>query len=308
MPPTSNAGPSRSQLRLVNTRADLADRPQPANQERAYCARELVIATLPHQNPKGNPPEWVRRNGFFTLSIRPGYKTDPDTGERVCIGYPFGVIPRLVLFWITTEVLRTRERRIELSDSLNEFMREVGLSPETGGGKRSDSRRLREQMERLVRSTISFDYSTPDNAGWLDMQIAPNGELWWDPHRPDQTALFGSWIELGEKFYEALLAHPVPLDLRAIRALKSSPLALDLYAWMSYRYFVVSRKDKPAFVPWRELKKQLGSDYSSVKGFKRRSKDALHKLLALYPDLDVEEVDGGLEIYPGRPLLDQRRF
>jgi hypothetical protein len=30
-------------------------------------------------------------------------------------------------------------------------------------------------------------------------------------------------------FFEQLVAAPVPLDLRAVRALKRSPLALDLY-------------------------------------------------------------------------------
>ena len=70
-------------------------------------------------------------------------------------------------------------------------MRELGLSPETGRGKRSDAKRLRDQMERLFRSTISFDYQAAGHAAWLDMQIAPKGELWWDPKQPDQAVLFG---------------------------------------------------------------------------------------------------------------------
>lgn len=298
--------PTRTHRRILDSRAALADQPQPENAERAYCARELVIATLPHQNPKGNPAEWFRQNGAYTLSIRPGYKTDAETGERICIGYPFGVIPRLLLFWMTTEVLRTRERRLQLSDSLNGFMREIGLSPETGGGKRSDYRRLRDQSERLFRATISFDYSSTERSGWLDMPIAPHGEMWWSPAHPDQSSMFGSWVELGEKFYEAILAHPVPLDLRAIRALKSSPLALDLYAWISYRHFRACRQDKPAFIPWRELKKQLGASYGNVKDFKRYAKQGLRKLLALYPHLTVEDIDGGLQIKPGRPLIADR--
>jgi hypothetical protein len=44
--------------------------------------------------------------------------------------------------------------------------------------------------------------------GWI-MQVAPEGELWWDPKRPDQ----GSWIELGEKFFQAITTVPVPTDL-----------------------------------------------------------------------------------------------
>jgi hypothetical protein len=64
------------------------------------------------------------------------------------------------------------------------------------------------------------------------MQIATRGEFWWSPRDPTQGALWGSWIELGERFFEAITAAPVPLDMRALKALKRSPLALDLYAWL----------------------------------------------------------------------------
>jgi hypothetical protein len=33
------------------------------------------------------------------------------------IGYPFGSIPRLLLFWITTEAVQTKVRRLELGKS-----------------------------------------------------------------------------------------------------------------------------------------------------------------------------------------------
>jgi hypothetical protein len=118
-----------------------------------------------------------------------------------------------------------------------DFVRAVGLNPHTGEGKRSDSKRLKEQMRRLFRCHISFQASETDQQRgqgerWRDMAVAPDGELWWHPH-PDQTALWESWIELGEKFFNAVIASPVPLDMRALRALKRSPLALDLYALIS---------------------------------------------------------------------------
>jgi hypothetical protein len=40
-----------------------------------------------------------------------------------------------------------------------------------------------------------------------------------------QTALWESWIELGEKFFNAIIAAPVPADMRVLRALRRSPLA-----------------------------------------------------------------------------------
>jgi hypothetical protein len=82
--------------------------------------------------------------------------------------------------------------------------------------------------------------------------IAPKGELWWDVKKPEQATLWESWIELGEDFFNAVVAAPVPVDMRALRALKQSPLALDLYAWSTYRAFVVSRKGASQLVPWRK--------------------------------------------------------
>src|SRR5690606_12757454 len=66
-------------------------------------------------------------------------------------------------------------------------------------------------------------------------EVATDAELWWDPKRPDQAVLFGSTVVLGERFFRAIIERPVPLDFRALRALKKSPLGLDLYTWLTYR-------------------------------------------------------------------------
>ena len=276
--------------------------PEPGHKDRAFSARQLVQATLPHQNPRGHPPEWYRTNGAFTLSIRPGYKTDPKTGERHCIGYPYGVIPRLLLFWMTTEVIRTRQRRLVLGDTLSDFLREVGLDPYTGGGKRGDAKRLREQVERLFSATLSFEYSTEAQRSWRHMSVASKGQLWWDPPRSDRGDLLGSWIELGEDFYQALLEAPVPVDMRTLRALKQSPLALDLYTWLAYRSFTVTKKGKPAFLSWKQLQRQMGAHYHDTKNFKRRIQKTLCTIQTIYPQLKIEYVYGGLRLSPG-PLL-----
>ena len=128
-------------------------------------------------------------------------------------------------------------------------MRELGLVPSSaGGGKRSDAKRLREQMRRLFRCRISFDavIKEPHRHGerYRNMDVAPDSELWWDPKQPEQGTLWGSWIELGEKFYQAIIASPVPLDMRALRALKRSPLALDLYAWAALKVWIVGQKKR----------------------------------------------------------------
>src|SRR5688572_3645042 len=113
------------------------------------------------------------------------------------------------------------------------------------------------------------------------MEIAPDSELWWDPKRPKQGALWESWIRLSEKFYSALVASPVPVDMRALRALKRSPLALDLYAWVCYRAFVIVQKGQPPqFMAWELLRRQLGADYGTANDFQKKAAPALRKIAA----------------------------
>jgi hypothetical protein len=305
----SNLLPLHPQARLTRTQRKILDvrnaiyfQPQPESDDLTFSARELVQATLPHQTPPGNPPVWSRTNGNYTLIIRPGYEQDNKTGKVVCIGYPYGNIPRLLLFWLTTEALRTGSRCLTLGGSLASFMRELGLDPNRGG-RWSDRARLHDQIERLFHASISFQYTGTGHKQWLNMEVTSRGEMWWDFKQPDQGDLFASWVELGEAFYTALIAHPVPLDMRTLQALKSSSMALDLYAWLAYRSHRVTQTKKPVFVAWKLLYQQFGAGYNDLNDFRKRAKDALRKVLAVYHHLKVEQVRGGLKISPGLPLI-----
>lgn len=264
----------------------------PETTERAFMTKQLVQCTLPHRNP-GRVEEWTRRNGSYTLSLRPGKA-----------GYPFGTIPRLLLFWLTTTIVQTRRRRIELGEHLSDFMWEVGLDP-SRGGKRSDAKRLRDQMERLFRCTISFDEKRGRGSRWLDMQIAPAGELWWDPREPDQGDLWGSWLEVSEMFFNATLAAPVPLDKRALRGLRPlGPLALDFYAWANHRVYNLQ---EAAFIPWRSLAEQMGANYGEVREFARQARKALQAVQAVsHIKLSFPKTGGGLWLHPSPPAVAQR--
>ena len=108
----------RKHLRLVETQQEIFDQREPDDRDRAFLAQQLIQATLPHRNPRGNPPIWTRKNGNLTLSIQPGYALNEKTGKKDCLGYPSGSIPRLLLYWLNTEVVRTKNRRIELGDNV----------------------------------------------------------------------------------------------------------------------------------------------------------------------------------------------
>lgn len=295
-----------AQTSLVETSVQI--RQDPEKVEPAFLAKEFVQATLPHRDP-GDVRAWGRSNGELTLSLLPGRDRNGES-----LGLPYGTLPRLVLFWITTEAVRTKSRRLELGPTLTDFMRALGLNPSNGGrgAKRSDARRLKEQMQRLFRATISFtqtvDSSVRTADRWRDMAVAPEGDLWWDPREPDQEPLWGSWIELGEKFYEAITRAPVPVDLRALRALRRSPLALDLYAWATYTAYQTQKTGKARVVQWAWLCEQFGTDYATVDDFRRKAKAALRKVCQVYPPFRaaMKYERGGLRVMPCLPAIPMR--
>lgn len=271
--------------------------------EKAFIARLLVQCTLPHSDP-GDVPVWSRKNGHTTLSIVPG--VDRRTGKS--LGYPYGTLPRLLLFWLVTEIFQKKQRRIKLDASLAQFMRQVGLNPATGGGKRGDAHRLMEQAPRLFRAIISFDVEykqgdTRQGQAWLDMQVAPLGETWWSPKQPEHPAMFESWIEVGEKFYEAVVGSNIPVRTAALKALKRSPLALDLYAWVAFKVWDANRKNSGVFVDWEGLRRQLGCDYDPkrIDHFKDKVKTTMRKIQLVFPDLHLEYHTEGFTVLPGTP-------
>lgn len=260
--------------------------------KRGYLARELVQCTLPHSNHKGVFMH-QRKDGNLTVTI----SSRPD------IGLPYGAIPRLLMLWITSEAMRTRERKLILgssgNNSLNNFLREVGLNPATGGGKRSDAKRLRDQMNRLFRAKISFDYDpstrTAQADAWLDMNVAPKGYLWWDFTQPDQRLLFDSWIELDETFFEAIISNAVPVNLTMAGNLKRSPLALDLFVWTTYRLYRMKEGDE-INVGYQHLQKQFGTDYNRADNFKTYLAAAVGKVKTVWRSAPLDLTPRGLKL------------
>lgn len=300
-----NVALTKQHMRLLD--AATAIRLDPEQADVAFMARQLVQATLPHKKPDDDLPEWVRRNGKFTLAIRAGRRTDPETGERKSIGYPYGVIPRLLLFWITTEAVRTKSRQIVLGHTLNAFMTEIGLNPYTGGGKRGDGARLKNQMDRLFNAVISFE-SPVEKGGRsgearLNMAIASKMVLWWDIRNPEQPALWENTVELSEEFFAAITSAPVPVDTRALKALKRSPLALDLYAWATYTAYQTQKTGQARSLSWDLLHKQFGAEYTEVRNFQTKAWEAFKKIKVVYPNLNIEKHRGGVTITPSKPAV-----
>jgi len=267
----------------------------PADHDKAFLARQLVQTTLPHADP-GAVPVWSRTNGNVTLLIQQGYKAN---GEG--IGHPYGTLPRLIMYWMTTEAVRTKNARLVLGDSLAAFMEELGLDSRSKG-PRSDRVRLEQQMRRLFAARISFEGTLQADGAGAEMveymPIARRTVFWWSQKDPAQKALWESYVELDSEFFAAITANPVPVDLRALRALKRSPLALDLYSLLTYQAFRASKTGRAVYMTWRQMQAALGTSYANHTDLKKSIKLALAKIGAVYPGLEIGDRDGGIEVLP----------
>jgi len=208
-----------------------------------YMARALVQATIPHSTTK--EATFTRKNGNYTFSI-----TSPNAV------LPYGTVPRLLLAWLATEAVTTKSRELELGNSLSDFMRQLDMIPT--GGRWGSIIRLKSQTSRLFSSFIQCTYSAKVQEAIQNMVIADSANLWWEPKDANQASLFASTVTLSENFYTEIVCNPVPVDIRALKALKKSLMALDIYCWLTYRMSYLS---KPTNVPWEGLQAQFGASY-----------------------------------------------
>ena len=127
-----------------------------------FMAKMLVQTTLPHRVQPGK--RYTRSDGDVTLSVT----------DLAGTGLPYGAYPRLILIWMTTEALRTGERKLELGRSLSSFMGQLGL--QCTGGHWGTIPRFRGQMERLFGAAISTrwrrDQDGQSHAGGSNLVLA----------------------------------------------------------------------------------------------------------------------------------------
>lgn len=254
-----------------------------------FMARGLVQATMPHKNTGEN--YHVRRNGNYSLIMAAG---NPD------IGLPFGSMPRLMLAWLATEAVKTKERELVLGDSMSEFLRELGLV--STGGRWGNITRLKDQSQRLFSAMITCSYTNTERDTSEQFVIADSRDFWWHNTEPKQAGLFQSTVTLSQRFYDEITGNPVPVDMRALNALKRSPMALDIYCWLTYR---MSYLKQPTAITWPQLQAQFGAGYADdengTKNFQRAFTKQLKNVLVEYPEANIDTARGRLILKPSKP-------
>ena len=280
---------------IINAALEIQNTPVRDAGEIGYTTPLMVQASLPHSNP--NTGRHERRNGNLRMII-----SDPRE-----VGLPYGVIPRLILAWMITETILTKSKTLKLGGSLYQFLKKLNIIP--SGGRLGSTNRVLDQMNRLFSSVLTIDYKDKQGRGQnvLNAPLAHKFKLWTGKDS-NQAYLWNSEITLTDEFYKEIIKHKFPIDMRILRHIKRSPMAIDIYLWRTYLNGKDKRKvKKPVYISMEQVQLQFGAGYAFTprgrKNFKQAFQRELRKVRVFYPDVNIKLIRGRVILVSGEPSV-----
>lgn len=296
--PSSRANSQdRPPLRRTSGNAKLLESGQiiattpPTGDDMAFTHTVFCQVGLPRRKIEGR--EFHRQSGDRWINIQAGY-LDEGRGA-VAQPVPYGAMPRLALALISTLAIRHNTREISIGDSASQFLKMMGMDDQ-----KNRYTKLREQMHALAACRLQIGYPRRTFNGEPIQQF----DAWIADADTGQKALWPGVLVLSENYYKELIEHGVPLDKRALLALKGSALALDVYTWLAHRLHRIS--GRPYILHWKPLREQFAQEFQGKNphhDFKKNFRVALSQALAVYPEAKVKVVTGGLLLMASPPPI-----
>lgn len=267
----------------------------PSGNDMTFMHSIMCQVGLPRS--KVNGLEFERICGAAGVYIRAGKIWDGKNFVQQPV--PYGTMPRMIMAYVNTFALRNKTPEVEVGNSASDMLRRLGKS--TNGGKRSAFDTFRVQTKALAACSMTLGFSKGDIAFTYDGKPIKQFEAWLS-NNDDQQSLWPGVITLSDEYFRTLSEHAVPLDMRALMALKGSALSMDIYAMLADRLHRIS--GRPLYLHWKSLREQFGQEYKGANGdkdFKTAFSQALKKVLAVYPEAAVKVVNGGLMLGSSPP-------
>ncbi|MFK0005029.1 replication protein RepA [Paenarthrobacter sp. NPDC090522] len=260
-----------------------------------YLPVEFVHMTLPYRKP--DQPFWVRTNGSARLSITAGEFIDHEGKAQRFV--PYGKHARAALLYLMTEVKRSGSRDIVIGSSFRSFAKAAGI-PASG----VNARDVVNQLRALLRATVAFS-NVERGEGQLKITegqyvVADTAQLWIDVRKEhlDDDGLLTSTVRISESLFSSIMSdrtRPIDLTKYAQLAKGKSPMAMDIFIWLSSRFYTLERSPRlETRITWEQLHNQFGSD-SSIGKFKQNFARALELVLEVEVGGRVEIVSEGTQ-------------
>src|ERR1035438_7484813 len=98
---------TKQRAKLINTAVEVAEQTPQEADTIAFMTKGFTVTTMPHSKVKGNT--YVRTNGSSQLLMM------AFPGQEI----PYGIIPRLFVIWLITEIRRTKNNEITLGNNFS---------------------------------------------------------------------------------------------------------------------------------------------------------------------------------------------
>jgi hypothetical protein len=276
------------------------EEPVPAFLHSALCAM-----SLPTKRPKDETAPILREDGKYALAISPRPVIQSIDGKTVVrsLGVPYGAYPRVALIYLLSQAVTKRSRDVYLGRNFTEWMRRLGYET-ISYGPRGTASLMREQVDRLLACEwqIRWEGQGDDAANAFavrDVKISNEyaGSL-------DKDGAFAREIRMSEVFYNHLVEHAVPLNEIAVRELRTTPTALDLYTYLAYRLPRISNP-RGQMISWDQLASHLGNS-SDTKRFRQTVRDTWNIVSAVYPNANVDLSGKRIVLHPSPAPLEKK--
>lgn len=265
-----------------------------------YQHSVLCQTCLPYRDPGDDVRLWSRRNGHARLELQAGRAFDGARDEFIDVGLPFGPKPRLVMYHLNAEALRTQSPMIELEDSLTAFVKRT-LGLDTGG---RNIRTVKDQLTRLSAADFRIGTVIDDRSITLKGAVIEGFELW-TARDPRQRVLWPTTVQFSARYFESLMKHAVPLNETAVARLSHNAMGLDIYTWLAQRLHRVEQ-GRGVLVPWAPLHDQFGHGYERIRDFRRVFVRTLRQVKLVYPEAKFELTGQGMSLRHSRPPVGRK--
>lgn len=281
---------TRSELKLIEASAQIMGSP-PKGDDMSFTHAVFCQVGLPRSEVKGDC--FMRQSGASWVNVQAGF-LDEGRGP-VLQGVPYGPLPRLALAWVSTYAKRHNTCEIPIGKNAAEFLRLMGMDDQ--GGRYAT---LRKQINALAACRLQLGYKGRTFSG----QPVEQFDTWVSNRETGQRTLWPGVMILSNHYFLELVENAVPLDGRALHALKGSAFALDIYAWFAHRLHRI--EGRPLVLHWANMRGQFGQEYQGKyanKDFKTEFLKSLGPVLHVYPQAKVKQVRGGLMLIASPPPI-----
>lgn len=270
----------------------------------AFLHSALCAMSLPTKRPKDETQPIIREDGRYALAINPRPVLQEIDGKKVmrslCV--PFGSYPRVALIYILSQAVQQRSRDVFLGRNFTDWMRRLGYQT-ISYGPRGTANLMKQQVDRLLACEwqIRWDGADTDQNAFAVRDVKISNEY---AGSLDKDGAFAREIRMSEVFYQHLVEHAVPLNEVAIRELKGTPTALDLYTYLAYRLPRVTM-DRGQAISWDQLAKHLGNAADS-KRFRQTVRETMQLVSSVYPNANVDVSGRKVVLYPSPAPLEKK--